>query len=164
MEKPIFNSHQENKETREIKTNVFSTQELLDLIYKGESLPQDSRFLPVGEGGVFKYFSVSDLSGPMSHKSEKNFLTIAEGGIVVGLAELEQNPYDEHNLWLKFVSVDPLYQNKGYVNTLIEQIFIFTKQKNSTLGVSYYSEEGEEKIRRTIEKLSTQTGVMLRKF
>ncbi len=40
------------------KAETITGQELFDLIYKGESEPQDDRFLNSKEGGVFKYFNI----------------------------------------------------------------------------------------------------------
>lgn len=42
----------ENKENELISTETLKTDELINLIYKGDFLPQDDRFLRVEDGGV----------------------------------------------------------------------------------------------------------------
>ena len=44
----------ENKENQPVSTETLKTDELIKLIYKGDLLPQDNRFLRVEDGGVFK--------------------------------------------------------------------------------------------------------------
>ena len=51
MESLKFGNTFENKEQVKVETKVLSAEELLEMIYKGTSLPQDTRFLPLEEGG-----------------------------------------------------------------------------------------------------------------
>jgi GNAT superfamily N-acetyltransferase len=161
MESPKFEGTLENKEQLKTEVKIFSLDELLELIYKGESLPQDSRFLSEEEGGVFKYFSLRDAMGISRFPSKKFFPVAYEEGKVVGLSELEQDPKNAQNFWIKFVSVDPTYQGKGYASLLLKKIFQFAKENGYTLGPSFYSEQGLEKLKRVIERLSSETGVNL---
>ena len=103
MESPKFENTFENKEQIKVETKILSADELLEIIYKGTSLPQDSRFLPLGEGGVFKYFYPRDVAGISRFPSKKLFPVAYEADKIVGLSELEQDPKDIQNFWIKFV-------------------------------------------------------------
>jgi len=151
----------EDKEQVKVETKILSADELLEIIYKGNSLPQDTRFLPLEEGGVFKYFYPRDVVEIDGSSSKKLFPVICEAGKIVGLSELEQDPKNAQNFWIKFVSVDPEYQSRGYASELLRQIFQFAKDNGYTLEPSYYSEQGLEKLKSVIEKLSAETGVNL---
>ena len=161
MESPKFGNTFENKEQIKKESEILSADELLEIIYKGASLLQDTRFLPMDEGGVFKYFYPRDVTGISRFPSKKLFPVAYEGDKVVGLSELEQDPKDTQNFWIKFVSVDPKYQNKGYASELLRQIFQFAKDNRYTLQPSFYSGQGLEKLKKVIEKLSVEMGVDL---
>ena len=161
MESPKFRNTFENKEQIKKESEILSADELLEIIYKGASLLQDTRFLPMDEGGVFKYFYPRDVTGISRFPSKKLFPVAYEGDKVVGLSELEQDPKDTQNFWIKFVSVDPKYQNKGYASELLRQIFQFAKDNRYTLQPSFYSGQGLEKLKKVIEKLSVEMGVDL---
>ncbi len=161
MESPKFGNTFENKEQIKVETKILSADDLLEMIYKGTSLPQDMRFLPLEEGGVFKYFYPRDVTGISRFPSKKLFPVIYEADKVVGLSELEQDPKNAQNFWIKFVSVDLLYQGQGYASKLLKQIFQFAKDNGYTLEPSFYSEQGLEKLKSVIEKLSIETGVNL---
>jgi len=149
----------ENNEAIEAKSKIISLDDLLEIIYQGQSLPQDKRFFPIKEGGVFKYLELKDLINVQSRISKKIYPVIEMKNKIIGLSELEQNPDDESNYWFKFISVDPEYQNKGYASMLIEKIFEFAKKNNYSLTLSRYSEEGLQKLKNTVEKLIQETGV-----
>lgn len=161
MESSRFGTTFENKEQIKVETKVLSTDELLEMIYKGTSFPQDARFLSAEEGGVFMYFSPSDVISISRFPSKKLFPIVYEADKVVGLSELEQDPKDAQNFWIKFVSIDQAYQDKGYASKLLRQIFQFAKDNGYTLEPSFYSKQGLEKLKNVIEKLSVETGVNL---
>lgn len=159
MEQLKFGNTFENKEQLKVETKILSEDELLEIIYKGASFPQNIRFLPLEGGGVFKYFSSKDITSISRLPSKKLFPVVCEAGKVVGLSELEQDPKDTQNFWIKFVSVDPAYQGKGYASKLLREIFQFAKDNGYTLELSFYSEQGLEKLKSVIETLSIETGV-----
>jgi GNAT superfamily N-acetyltransferase len=149
-------------ENLEIKTNVLTGQKLVDKIYQGQSLPQDKRFISFDDGGVFKYFQLSNIVGFSAHSREKKFYPIVElNDLVVGLSELEQDPNNPTNFWIKFISVDPQYQGNGYARKIIEKIFDFVKENNYSLEPSVYSLEGEEKLKKIINETAEKSGVKL---
>lgn len=124
----------------------------MEIIYKGESLPQDNRFLPIEKGGVFKYFNIKDL---ISIHNEKKFYPLIElNNEVVALSELEESLNEQKSFWIKFVSVDPKYQGLGYASKLAEEIVRFTKEKGFSLESSSRSEEGYKKLKPLFNKLT----------
>lgn len=146
----------ENTENQEIKTEILAGNELIRLIYKGESLPQDKRFLDFKEGGAFKYFLITDL---IKNPKNRFYPILKERDKIVGLSELEISPYEENVFWLKFLSVDPQYQDRGYASKLAEEIFRFVKENGATLEGSIYSKEGLLKLRPLFKKLANKFDV-----
>ncbi len=149
-----FNSAKiENKENLVITTETINTNDLIDLIYKGDNLPQDNRFLPVENGGVFKYFDIKELS---QNKKDKFYPVVKIGDKIVGLSELLKDPFNNKNLWVQFLSIDPEEQNNGYASRLAKEIFEFAKKNNYSLEASSYTEKGFEKMRPVFERLSKE--------
>ena len=151
----------ENREGVVCETKIFSPDELIEIIYQGTALPQNRRFLSFEAGGVFKYFDPANITSISRFPSKKLFLATYESNTPVGLSELEQDPRDSKNFWIKFVSVDPSYQGKGYASMLLRKIFQFAKDNDYTLEPSFYSEQGLQKLKGVIEKLCIETGVKL---
>lgn len=143
-------------EKEKISAETISANALKNIIYKGESLPQDNRFLSFKEGGVFKYFEIDDL---FNNKENKFYSLIKESQKIVGLSELEKNPYEENVMWIKFISIDPEYQEKGYASKLAEEIFRFAKENGISLETSSYSPEGHQKLKKIFKRLSEKYSV-----
>lgn len=148
------------KEVIEPKAEIISFETLLDEIYKGSNLPSDNRFLPIEKGGVFKYFEVRNLTeGDYKKRGDRIFPVVRINNEIVALSELEKNPNNPNNFWIKFVCVDHKYENNGYATKLIEEIFKFAKENNYSLTTSIYSDEGLEKLKKIIHRLQFETGV-----
>lgn len=145
----------ENFEKLPVITKTITIEDLIDLIYKGQSLPQDGRFLPVEKGGVFKYFNVSELDD----NSDKFYSLVFSEDIVVGLSELEVNPNSANSLWIKFISVDPKYQGQGYASKLIDEICKFAQEKGFSLEASAYSVDGEQKLKSRLIQETSKFGI-----
>ena len=143
----------ETKENLPISTETLNSEELINLVYKGNNLPQDIRFLSTEEGGVFEYFSL------MHAGRENRFPVVKEGNKIVGLSELEKSPYTDKTFWIQFLSVDPKYQNKGYASRLAEEIFRFAKQEGYSLEASSYTEVGYEKLKDLFNKMAQKYSV-----
>lgn len=143
----------ENKENLVITTETINTKDLIDLIYKGNNFPQDNRFLPTEDGGVFKYFDISELS---QNKEDKFYPIVKIGDKIIGLSELQKDPFNKKNLWIKFLSIDLKEQNNGYASKLAKEIFEFAKKNNYSLEASSYTEQGFEKMRPVFERLSKE--------
>lgn len=143
----------ENKEKLSITTETINTDDLIDLIYKGDHIPQDNRFLPTEYGGVFKYFDAGELS---QNKESKFYPIVKIGDKIIGLSQLFKDPSNNRNLWIQFLSIDPEEQNKGYASKLAKEIFEFAKRNNYSLEASSYTEQGLEKMRPVFERLSKE--------
>jgi ribosomal protein S18 acetylase RimI-like enzyme len=149
----------ENKEDLPAVVETISAEDLQEIIYKGTSLPQDDRFLPIESGGAFKYFFVNDLNN--SFGGEKNYQIVKVGDIIVGISELEKDPYKENNYWIKFISIDPRYQGRGYAKALAEEMVSFVKNRGGSLEHSEFSDEGKEKIWGLVDSEAEKSGVTI---
>ncbi len=138
-------------------------QELFDLIYQGESEPQDSRFIRFDEGGVFKYFNLSHNLINFNRKREDLFYSVVKvDNKIVAICELQKSPYEGSLYWIEGVSVDPAYQGKHYASMALEETFRFAKEKSVALLGSRYSEEGLAKLKSVCHRLAEQYGVEFR--
>lgn len=153
MENNLNSIKIERKENLLVTTETISTSDLINIIYKGENLPQDNRFLVTGEGGVFEYFEIKDLN---SNLNDKFYPIVKVGEKIVGLSELLKDPFNNRNLWIQFLSIDPKEQNNGYATKLAKEIFEFAKKNNYSLEASRYTEKGFEKMRPVFERLSRE--------
>jgi len=157
MNNPELVNLEKNKEIKpEVK--ILTPFELEKIIYKGESLPQDDRFLPSEKGGVFKYFDISDFTNVLD-KSNKFYPVIKIENKIVGLAELEENPNTFKTLWIKFLSIDSNQQNKGYASKLAEEIFKFAQKEGYSIESSSYSEIGYQKLKELFIKFAEKFDV-----
>lgn len=148
MEKPNFLQ----KEQIEPKFEIFKIEDLIKEVYQESNIPT-KRFSRVEEGGVFKYFDINDIPSIYSkEKDERIYPLIKINDIIVALSELEKDPYKENNWWIKFLSVDPKYQNKGYARKLLDEMFNYAKNNNLSLENSIYSKEGEKKLKHILEE------------
>ncbi len=141
------------------RAETIPADSLEEIIYRGESIPQDTRFLPFDHGGVFKYFFVNEVNNPLG--GIKNYPIVKVGDMIVGLSELELDPYKPNNLWIKFISVDPAYQGKGYAKRLAEEIVRFAKSGGYSLEHSMFLGEGKEKILGLVDMQAEKNGVKI---
>lgn len=141
-----------------ISAQTITAKELEDLIYKKTSFPQDKRFMPEEEGGVFHYFSPTDV---FEGQERKFYSIIKDTNNIIGLCELEKSPfsYEEKTFWLKFFSIDPEYQNKGHSRKLAEEVFKFVKEQGYKIQGSQYSEQGKEKLRELFNEMAQKYAV-----
>ena len=149
----------EKREEISSKTETIRSDVLENLIYKGTGEPQDRRFLSTEEGGVFKYFDPRDMTDPLGNHENKFFSLIKIDDKIIGLSELEKNPYQENSFWIKFLSIDPEYQGKGYASKLAEEVFRFAKQKGFSVETSSYTDEGYKKLKDLFNKLANKYSV-----
>lgn len=139
-----------------LESKILTSQELIDIIYQGESIPQDNRFLSIDEDGVFKYFNPQDL---FDNIKDKVYSIVKNDKEITALGELEKNPYSQDTYWIKFLSVDPKYQGNGHASILAEEIFKFAKNNNISLESSSYTKEGEEKLKVIFKRLAEKFAV-----
>lgn len=151
MNKEIINF--ENKEEIKPISKTLTSAELEEIIYKGESSPQDTRLLPIEKGGVFKFFNINDLIS-IYNKTDKFYPVIEINNEIIGMAELEESPREVKTLWIKFISIDPKYQNKRYSSILIEEIFQIAKREGFSLKHSTRTEEGHQKLGKLFDRIA----------
>ena len=144
------------------KAETMTGDKLFELIYKGDSLPRDSRFLPPDKGGVFMYFIIGNLIN--IYKKRENFFypVIKVDDKIVVICELEKSPYEENLFWITGVSVDPAYQGKRYASMVLEETFRFAKERDVALLGSQYSEKGLIKLKSICHRLADKYGVEFR--
>lgn len=143
----------EKQENLSITSSTISADALIHSIYKGNNLPQDRRFLPTENGGVFKYFEIKDLP---NHKEDKFYPVVKIGEKIVGLSELLKDPFNKKNLWIQFLSIDPNEQGNGYASRLSKEIFDFARKSGYSLEASRYTEDGFTKMQPVFEKLANE--------
>jgi RimJ/RimL family protein N-acetyltransferase len=146
-----MNNKFENAENPNYTSETITADELIQIIYRNENIPQDSRFSLIENGGVFKYFNILDI---LNNQKNKFYSIINVGNKIIGLCELEKSPYQEKVFWIKFLSIDQEYQGQGYASKLAEEIFRFAKQEHYTLEGSSYSDEGDKKLKPLFNKMA----------
>jgi GNAT superfamily N-acetyltransferase len=147
------------REVGNCQIKVLTSEQLIERIYQGEHTPQDKRFLPIKNGGVFNYFHLGDL---ISYNEKKLFFVSAEvDEKIVGLSQLGEDPYKENNLFLQFVSVDPKYQGKGYASKILEGVFDFANKSHKSLELSFYTDEGKQKLEKVVDRLIGKTPIKI---
>ena len=71
----------------------------------------------------------------------------------VGMLELEVSPWDQGEVWLKFISVHPAWQRQGIAKGLLEMMVAHLQAHPRLLSRSRSSEEGRVKIQAYISSL-----------
>ena len=155
MEKPDLSA----QESQPASVRIITADELQEIIYKGESLPQDLRFLPIDQGGVFKYFFLDNVIGPRS--DDYSYIVVEINDEIIGLSELEKDPYKENNYWSTFISIDPKFRGQGYARKMIEKIFEFVKEQNCSLETSYYATEEGKRLEKIYHEYAEKFSVRL---
>ena len=147
------------REVDRCQIKVLTSDELIELIYQGEGVPQDKRFVPTEKGGVFEHLDLGDIT--MAKKGEIFFVAAEIDGEIVGLSQLEKNPRKEDNWWIEFVNVDSKYQGKGYASKMLEKIFDLANKNGKSLYLSAYTIEGKQKLKKTVERLIEKTPIQI---
>ena len=141
-------------EINNIRTTTISGVDLIERIYQGSSLPQDKQFLSTDKCGLFKYLDLGEL---VQDPNSSYFSILELNKKIVGLSELKKDPKSDKNFWLMFISIDPKYQGRGYSHKLIDELFSFLEKNAESLTLSFYSDEGEKRIKRKIEEKSIKS-------
>lgn len=147
-----MDSNFERKE-KPVISKVLNKEEMIDLIYAGESLPQNKDFK---DDGRFKYFDIKNL---LSHNVDSVYPILKKGDNIIGLSELQVSPYDEKTLWIMFVSIAENFRGQGNASRLIEDIFRYAKDNNFKLENSSYNEDGDLKLKNKFLELAEKYNV-----
>lgn len=85
--------------------------------------------------------------------SKEEHFVIFDGEKIVADLAIEPNPYDKKQIWLKHISVDSSYRNKGLATILLTHLFQYLKIRNLELVRSSASEMGKEYIQPVMTRL-----------
>ncbi len=66
---------------------------------------------------------------------------------IVGISGMQINPYNNNEIWVKYVSVDKDYQNQGIGRKLIELTYDYSKHNNYEVILSSFTNDGELKLK-----------------
>jgi len=143
-----------------VEVSTVTAEEFIDIIYNKNQILEDKRFFKSEDGGVFKYFDANDVLSGLKMGGDKFYSFIKTENLVVGICELQKNPYVEKNsYWIKMVSIDEKYQNQGLASKLIAEVIRFAKENNMTLEASSYKDEGYQKLKHILNRQSKEMGV-----
>ena len=140
-----------------IRIRTYAIPELIHRIYKGDSLPQDRRFLPKDRGGVFAFFHLPHLVG--IYAKDEYYPLLEVNGVAVGLAKLQQDTDQPDRLGISFISVDPKFQGRGYASLLVDELMRFAKSREATVYTSSYTDAGYEKLKPIFKRYADKHGV-----
>ncbi len=143
-----------------VDVSILNSDELVGVIYKGENVPKDNRFLRHSDGGVFRYFDIRTLNQE-NIKNDLKFVVLKENDLIVGISCLQKDPWKENNFWVTGISVDSKYQGKGYGRKLCEATVDFAVENGVSLQPSTYKEEGEVKLKHILEEEAKKKSVVL---
>jgi hypothetical protein len=80
-----------------------------------------------------------------------------EGDKVVGDLELQENPYDDNVYWFAHVTTRVGYKKQGISNQMIRACLDFCNKSNRRiLKISTFSDEGEQRVKPTLERLRAE--------
>jgi GNAT superfamily N-acetyltransferase len=142
-----------------LSVETITGKELLKQIYtNGEP---DPRFLPINAdaGGVF-YFSPLD---PFSEIRDEgiHYSVLSKDNRIIGIAQIQESPFDENVLWFKSISIDKDLKGQGYSENLMREIFRFAKSKGAKLWISRPTQEGRERTRYKLKGIAEEFGVQI---
>ena len=104
--------------------------------------PDTARFVQDNEPSLFKRHSRIRYFDPSEVTKESHVMAF-DGKRVVGVGGMQVNPHDPEQLWIKFISVDPEYRERGIGKTLLRHIYDFAKLHGHKMAPGGFTEEGE---------------------
>lgn len=138
--------------TEEIINNliVMSTDQLLNYIYEGDSLPVKKHFF---DETRFKFYAND------SNKFNKlwTYVCLWQDGEIIGLCKLGKSYEDKQfgnalSIW--FFEIDSKYQGQGYAKKLAELVFKYCATHKTRLSTSTYTEMGKERIAKLFDEMA----------
>lgn len=140
-----------------ITTRTVSPEEMEELIYKGNTVPED-RFRRHDDGGVFKLFYPEDTLYPR-FRNRIHYSIVEKENTIVAIGKLSKAQEGDNVYELSSVSVDPKYQDEGYARKLLEEMFCYAKTNDWTLVTSSYTKDGWEKLKDMVHELANEMDV-----
>lgn len=121
-----------------------------------------------GDQYVFKPLN-SDLAARIRYfhseymSDQLHLIAVAPDDLVVGVAALQQNPSDEGELWLQYVSVDPDHRGKGLGRKLFAEAIAHAHEQGRSVELSRFEDDGLLYLSRVTQDLQLEyPGVMTR--
>lgn len=102
------------------------------------------------DGRVFFTASTAPERDPESGETLRRFVAILEA---------ETSPYDESELWLKYVSVDPAHQRQGLAARLLAMYIEYARSTRQWLSISYATDEGKAKFQAHLVRMLNASGL-----
>lgn len=81
---------------------------------------------------------------PQANRNGFTFIVAIQGKEIIGICELEENPYDRKEIWMKSISTKKEFRNKGIATKLLERTVKYLKGKNKILIRSETSDDGQK--------------------
>jgi tRNA nucleotidyltransferase/poly(A) polymerase len=130
-----------------IRTEVLNKEKLSNIIYSyGEPYDFDKKIK------YFHYFDIRsshlDYDPNEKYKARTYFVTLFDDDDIIGLAKLQENPYNQQGLfWIQYISIDDKHQGMRYSKYIIDRMIKFCKENKFKLKTSGYSTKGWERLR-----------------
>ena len=135
-----------------------SDDDLLAML--NESAEQDIQYIHWSSEDMHMYLlnhhgATKRITYLMPEEVRREFYIVAllNDTVLVGAAGLQISPYDEKELWIKFISVDPDYREQGIGRTLSVMTVDYAHQHDLKFGNSSYTDLGAERLKPIMDKL-----------
>lgn len=93
---------------------------------------------------------------------ETHFVCHTDKDRIVGDLAIQQSPVEMGVMWLKHVSVDPSWRNRGIAKRLIDVCISHVSRQNMVLEVSRYSEDGTRFLKPVFDGLAAEMPDIIR--
>ncbi|TAL50455.1 GNAT family N-acetyltransferase [Patescibacteria group bacterium] len=106
---------------------------------------------------MFQLFYPEDLDNP--HEQTSRYVALFERETIAGIGKLRKSPRDE-GVYESSVSVDPIFQGKGYGRRIMKKEFEIAKEMGWKLSV-IYEKEGRQRLKKIVREFVQTYGVEL---
>jgi GNAT superfamily N-acetyltransferase len=87
---------------------------------------------------------------------EDHIIVVTDTGLVVGNIATQVNPYDTTQLWIKHVSVDPAYHNKGVATVMVEELYALARDTQKSLQRGSPTQMGKDHLTEVFHRASAR--------
>lgn len=77
----------------------------------------------------------------------------------IGILELQVSPYDDHEVWLKYITVDPDYQRRGVSKKLLDMMVALLRDQDCLLSRSRPGKDSPPELQHYIDHLLDGAGI-----